>query len=150
MPLAAAAPGSAENAGVIAEVQPESIIPRRVLVVDDNVDAASAMDLLLQSLGHETRVVHDGTQALQIVVDFWPDIVLLDIGMPGIDGYEVARRLRAVRQEQALRIVAVTGFGQETDRKKSREAGFDMHLVKPVAIDDLAQALGKRGGSALH
>jgi CheY-like chemotaxis protein len=121
-----------------------------VLVVDDNVDAASAMDLLLQSLGHETRVVHDGTQALQIAVDFWPDIVLLDIGMPGIDGYEVARRLRAVRQERALRIVAVTGFGQETDRKKSREAGFDMHLVKPVAIDDLAQALDKGGGSALH
>jgi PAS domain S-box-containing protein len=143
IPLAAAAPGSPENAGVIADVHAESIIPRRVLVVDDNVDAASAMDLLLQSLGHETRVVH-------IAVDFWPDIVLLDIGMPGIDGYEVARRLRAVRQERALRIVAVTGFGQETDRKKSREAGFDMHLVKPVAIDDLAQALDKGGGSALH
>ena len=75
--------------------------------------------------------------------------MLLDIGMPGLDGYEVARRLRGLRKK-ALRIVAVTGWGQEADRRRSEEAGFDLHLVKPVEVADLAQALGARGGATLH
>jgi len=124
-------------------------VARRVLVVDDNVDAASMLDMLLRSLGHETRVAHEGTAALRVAEEFRPDIVLLDIGMPGIDGYEVARRLRASKN-RPLRIVAVTGWGQEADRERSREAGFDLHLVKPVDANELARALNDRNGATLH
>jgi len=126
-------------------------VARRVLVVDDNIDAASMLDMLLRSLGHETRVAHDGMAALRVAEEFRPDIVLLDIGMPGIDGYEVARRLRALSSRtQPMRIVAVTGWGQEADRERSREAGFDLHLVKPVGANELAQALNDRNGATLH
>jgi len=129
--------------------QPQKVaLPRRVLVVDDNVDAASTLGLLLQSLGHETLVVHDGAKALEAAPEFRPDIVLLDIGMPGLDGYEVARRLRAAGHK--FRIIAVTGWGQEADRQKAREAGFDVHLVKPVEIGVLAKALEERNGATLH
>jgi CheY-like chemotaxis protein len=119
---------------------------RRVLIVDDNVDAATTLHLLLRSLGHETAVAHNGMEALKVAAEFHPEIVLLDIGMPGIDGYEVARRLRSIKEH--LKIVAVTGWGQEADRQRSREAGFDLHLVKPVEPEDLARAL--RNGATLH
>jgi PAS domain S-box-containing protein len=127
-----------------------SIVPRKVLLVDDNVDAATALDLLLKSLGHETLVAHDGAQAVRMAADFHPDIVLLDIGMPGMDGYEVARRLRSQHKSSPIRIVAVTGWGQETDRRKSREAGFDLHLVKPVDVEDLVRVFDARDGATLH
>jgi PAS domain S-box-containing protein len=123
---------------------------KRILVVDDNVDAAATLDMLLQSLGHETRVAHDGAKALKVAEDFGPDIVLLDIGMPGLDGYEVARRLRALPPERPFRIVAITGWGQQADREKSRAAGFDLHLVKPVDPQDLLQAISDRNGATLH
>jgi CheY-like chemotaxis protein len=123
---------------------------RRVLVVDDNVDAAAALGMLLESLGHDTRIANGGLQALEIAAEFRPNIVLLDIGMPGIDGYEVAKRLRALDTRNSVRIIAVTGWGQDTDREKSQEAGFDLHLVKPVDTDDLALALNERSGSTLH
>ena len=123
---------------------------QRVLVVDDNPDAATALGALLTSLGHETRIVHDGVRALEEAPAFRPDIVLLDIGMPGIDGFEVARRLRALRQEPEPRIVAVTGWGDEMDRQQSREAGFDLHLVKPVDADVLARVLAEKGVATLH
>jgi PAS domain S-box-containing protein len=113
----------------------------RVLVVDDNVDAAATLDMLLRSLGHRTRVAHDGIAALRMAEEFNPDVVLLDIGMPGLDGYEVARRLRAMKKGAAFRIIAVTGWGQEADRAKSKEAGFDVHLVKPVEPTELARVL---------
>ncbi|HEX6320943.1 MAG TPA: response regulator, partial [Burkholderiales bacterium] len=119
------------------------LVARRVLVVDDNADAAFTLDLLLKSLGHETRVVHDGPAALEAAREFRPDIVLLDIGLPGIDGYEVARRLRALGQDYPLRIFAVTGWGTEADRRRSQEAGFDLHFVKPLDPDELSQALHK-------
>ena len=128
---------------------PAAAVPRRVLVVDDNADAAAALDLLIKSLGHETCVVNDGAQAIEKAKEFRPDIVFLDIGMPGLDGYEVARRLRRLKK-RPLRIVAVTGWGQEADRRRSLEAGFDLHLVKPVEVADLAQAFGDRGGATLH
>ncbi len=121
---------------------------RRVLVVDDNVDAAVSLGSLLESLGHETCVVHDGLQALHAVSEFHPDFILLDIGMPGLDGYEVARRLRA--RNERCRIVALTGWGQDADRQRSREAGFDVHLVKPVDTKELAQVLDERGAATLH
>jgi CheY-like chemotaxis protein len=130
-------------------VQP--VVAQRVLVVDDNADAAATLELLLKSLGHETRVAHDGFEALRVAPRFRPDIVLLDIGMPGLDGYEVARRLRSLERERPFRIVAITGWGQEADRQKSREAGFDVHLVKPVEPKELARVLhGKNGGATLH
>jgi PAS domain S-box-containing protein len=105
--------------------------PKRILIVDDNVDAAQTLEALLQLLGHETRVVHDGPGTLEAAEAFGPDVVLLDIGLPGFSGYEVARRLRA-STSRPMKIVAVTGWGQDYDRKKSLEAGFDEHLLKPV------------------
>jgi signal transduction histidine kinase/CheY-like chemotaxis protein len=122
---------------------------RRVLVVDDNVDAASMLNLLLKSLGHQTSVAHDGYAALAMAAEFRPDVVLLDIGMPGLDGYEVARRLRAMQGERALKIVAITGWGQQSDKQKTQEAGFDLHLVKPVSVGDLAKALEQTAASGV-
>jgi len=113
----------------------------RVLVVDDNVDAAMALDLWLRSLGHETQVAHDGINALRLAAQFNPDVVLLDIFMPHLDGYAVARRLRALRMDHPLRIVAVTGWAEGTDRTQLRESGFDLQLVKPLDMNDLARAL---------
>jgi PAS domain S-box-containing protein len=133
-----------------AEARVPRATPRRVLVVDDNADAARTLARLLESLGHSTAVAHDGEQAVRLATEFRPHIVLLDLGMPGMDGYEVARRLRALQRRRRFRIVAVTGWGQEADRIKSREAGIDLHLAKPLEPGELALALGERQGSALH
>jgi CheY-like chemotaxis protein/two-component sensor histidine kinase len=106
---------------------------RRILVVDDNLDAANSLARLLKRLyGQDVRVAHDGPGALESVDLFQPDVVLLDIGMPGMDGYEVAQRLRQKPELAGLKIVALTGWGQETDRLRSKAVGFDLHLVKPV------------------
>jgi signal transduction histidine kinase len=115
---------------------------RRVLIVDDNTDAAAVLSGLLAARGHDTRVVHDGDAALACASAFKPHLVLLDISMPGLDGYQVARLLRAIPGLAELKIAAVTGWGQETDRAQSREAGFDLHLVKPVELHELLRALG--------
>jgi PAS domain S-box-containing protein len=135
----------AAQADAAAQGPAKPVLAKRILVVDDNVDAADTLALLLKSLGHETCVVHDGLQALRMAVEFRPDVVLLDIGMPGLDGYEVARRLRALKRERPLRIIAVTGWGQEADRTRSREAGFDVHLVKPVDPTLLTSVIGNNG-----
>jgi CheY-like chemotaxis protein len=119
-------------------------------VVDDNADAARTLDALLRSLGHETRVAYGGAEALRMAVEFRPDIVLLDIGMPDVDGYEVARQLRNLESQPAFRIVAITGWGQEPDRQKAKEAGFDVHLVKPVDANELTRILSVRNGATLH
>ncbi len=123
---------------------------QRVLIVDDNRDAARTLELLLRSLGHDTRVVYDGAEALAAAPSYQPQVVLLDIGMPGMDGYEVARRLRAMRELDGVRIVAITGWGQEADRQRSRQAGFDLHLVKPVDPNELVRVLDEQGGATLH
>jgi PAS domain S-box-containing protein len=135
-----------------AKTQPSasSVVPKRILVVDDNVDAATTLQLLLKSLGHEACAVFDGQQALSTALEFRPDVVLLDIGMPGLDGYEVARRLRALKRVEPLRIIAVTGWGQEADRTRAREAGFDVHLVKPVDPSVLTSAIASNNGATLH
>ncbi|HET9642654.1 MAG TPA: response regulator, partial [Burkholderiaceae bacterium] len=104
----------------------------RVLVVDDNVDAAESLAALLKPDGHEVEVVHDAQEALASVRRFEPDVVLLDIGLPGMDGYEVARRIRQAVHGVRVTLVATTGWGQQKDRDRSRDAGFDHHLVKPV------------------
>jgi signal transduction histidine kinase/PAS domain-containing protein len=114
--------------------------PMRVLVVDDNLDAAETLHALLRHLGHELAMAHDGERAIEIAREFRPDVALLDIGLPVVDGYEVARRLRKEIGAK-VRLIAITGYGQESDRTRTREAGFDHHLVKPIAFDDLATLL---------
>jgi PAS domain S-box-containing protein len=116
-------------------------LPRRVLVVDDNVDVADSIALVLKLGGHEVRVAYDGPSALVIAEVFQPQVVLLDIGMPGMDGYEVARRLRQQPGVPPALLVALTGWGQDTDRRRSTEAGFDHHLVKPVEPSAVAKLL---------
>lgn len=117
---------------------------KRVLVVDDNADAASSLALLLRLLGHQVHVANDGPEALQAVAADCPDLVLLDIGMPGMDGYEVARRLRALPGTERTLIVALTGWGQSQDRQRSKDAGFDHHLTKPVEPAQLQAILTHR------
>ncbi len=113
----------------------------RMLVVDDNVDSADSIAMLLQVSGHEVRVVYSGQDALETAAEYQPDIILLDIGMPGMDGYEVARRLRAHTQLEKVKVIALTGYGQDADRLQSQEAGFDYHLVKPVDAQKLEEVL---------
>jgi PAS domain S-box-containing protein len=110
---------------------------RRVLVVDDNRDAATSLAFLLTAIGHDARTAHDGNEALALAESFAPDVVVLDIGMPGLNGYEVARRMREMPALQHLSLIALTGWGQEQDRRRSREAGFDHHLVKPADLGEL-------------
>ena len=114
---------------------------RRTLVVDDNHDAAESLAMLLSLDGHEVEAVFSPEQALARAADFRPDVVLLDIGLPGMDGYEVARRLRSLPDGPRIRLIALTGYGQSEDRRRALEAGFDAHLVKPVEPGKLAQAL---------
>jgi signal transduction histidine kinase/CheY-like chemotaxis protein len=119
----------------------------RVLVVDDNVDAAEMLCELLEGLGHAAAVAHDGVAALDVASSFRPDIALLDIGLPVMDGYELARKLRERPGGAALRLIAVTGYGQDGDRARAREAGFDHHLIKPIELDVLISLLGARAGA---
>ena len=112
---------------------------RRVLVVDDNQDSAESLAMLLEIYGHEVQVAFSGPVALDAARTFLPDIVLLDISLPGMDGYEVARQIRADRTD--CRLVALTGYGQDEDRQRSRDAGFDFHLVKPVDLQELVRVL---------
>jgi CheY-like chemotaxis protein len=114
---------------------------RRVLVVDDNQDAADSLALLLRLAGQDARTAYDGPSALVRATEFRPEVVFLDIGMPGMDGYEVARQLRAAPALRGIKLVALTGWGQEEDRRRSAEAGFDRHMVKPVEPEALRKAL---------
>jgi signal transduction histidine kinase len=119
----------------------EASAPLRVLIVDDNRDAADSLGLLLTQMVAEVRVTNDGPAALAAFGDFQPHLVLLDIGMPGMDGYEVVRRLRALPQTPRAVVAALTGWGQDDDRRRVREAGFDHHLVKPASLGDLQSLL---------
>ena len=114
----------------------------RVLVVDDNVDTAQTLAMLLKTSGHDVRTAHTGPAALEAAFDYRPNVMLLDIGLPGLNGYEVAKRIRQQPVLHAIVLVATTGYGQETDRQHSQEAGFDHHLVKPVDFAKVQQILG--------
>jgi CheY-like chemotaxis protein len=114
---------------------------RRLLVVDDNHDAADSLALLLEGLGNEVITTHDGPSSLHILENFQPTVVFLDIGMPGMDGFEVARRIRQQPKGQDITLIALTGWGQEEDRRQSREAGINHHLVKPVDLETLKALL---------
>ena len=113
----------------------------RVLVADDNVPAAEVLALALQMLGQKTCVVHDGERALALAGEFKPDLAILDIGMPKLDGLEVARALRSMPALAGTRLVALSGWGQPHDRKLALEAGFDRHLPKPIGIEMLEELL---------
>jgi len=136
--------GSPRGATVRQAHQPSgslAVSPRRILVVDDNEDQAETLARLLRVLGHEVRVAFDGLSALEAAADLVPDLALVDIGLPGINGFEVAR---AIRQQPRLRhavLVAQTGWGQDEDRRRSLEAGFDHHMVKPLDFDALKKIL---------
>jgi CheY-like chemotaxis protein len=120
--------------------------PRRVLIVDDNEDSANSLAIILRLGGHETTSVYTAADALACAAEFKPDVVLLDIGLPEMDGYEVAQQLREIPGLRDIRLVAVTGYARSEDRRRSREAGFDDHLVKPVEFTILERALA--GGRA--
>jgi signal transduction histidine kinase len=129
-----AAAGNAEAAAAA----PKAAAPsRRILVADDNVDALDSLGELLTSAGHETHKAADGLQALDAAIRLRPELILLDIGMPGLDGYEVARRVRALPWGRDVTLVALTGWGQDSDRRSSKEAGFDAHWVKPLELNRL-------------
>ena len=127
-PKPAATPGSRDTTAPVGH---------RILVVDDNRDAAESLGMLLELIGAEVRIANDGRTALDLVESYGPTVLLLDIGMPDMDGYEVARTIRASRPARPPVIVALTGWGQEEDRRRTRAAGFDHHLVKPVDLDAL-------------
>jgi CheY-like chemotaxis protein len=117
-------------------------VPRRVLVVDDNIDAADSIAALLTLSGHQVQTALDGNAAVRIALSFRPEFIFLDIGMPGLDGFAVAQRLRAEPGFDAVRIIAVTGYGTEQDRSRSLESGFDQHYLKPVDPKFLESLLG--------
>jgi CheY-like chemotaxis protein len=119
----------------------------RLLIVDDNQDSARSQAKLLHLLGHEVQAAFEGSEALRQVAAFRPEVVLLDLGLPGIDGYEVARRIRAMPEGRGVLLVAQTGWGQDDDRQKTASAGFDAHLVKPVDLDALLRLLNERAAS---
>jgi signal transduction histidine kinase len=115
--------------------------PRRVLIIEDNEDAREALRTLLELDGHQVEAAEDGRGGLELARDFVPDLVLLDIGLPGLDGYAVAQALASHPARSRMCVVAITGYGQESDRDRAREAGFDAHLIKPVEVDRLRELL---------
>ncbi len=118
-------------------------LQRQVLVVDDNRDGAQSMAMMLRMLGNEVTTAHDGLEAVAAAAAFRPDIILMDIGLPRLNGLDAARQIRKQPWGQGITIVALTGWGQENDRELSRKAGCDAHLVKPVELSALRQLLGE-------
>ena len=115
--------------------------PRRCLLIEDHVDAAESLAMLLELAGHQVEVAFDGAGGLEKARSLRPEIVLCDIGLPGMDGYAVARALRAAPETSSAFLIALTGYGQDDDRRRALEAGFDAHLVKPVDLDALRRLL---------
>jgi CheY-like chemotaxis protein len=142
-----------DDAGLVSAVsQPGD--SSKILVVDDSVDGAEMLAAALSATGYDTRIAHDAPVALRVAAEFRPEVALLDIGLPVMDGYELAARLPEVSGLDGMKLIALTGYGQDSDRIKSRDAGFHHHLVKPVDLDLLESVLAElvretdRGGSA--
>jgi CheY-like chemotaxis protein/two-component sensor histidine kinase len=146
LPLAADVEASAKTDG---PARTSNVLsPRRVLVVDDNRDSAHSLAMLLQFLGAEVQTANSGADALAAIESFRPNVVLLDLGMPEMDGYEVARRIRARTEFSDIMLIALTGWAQDEDRRRAQNAGFDHHLVKPADISALEALLMPRDGLA--
>jgi CheY-like chemotaxis protein len=148
LPLARTAPAAADAAPPTRNEATGAPRALHVLVVDDNVDAAETLGMLLQASGHEVAVEHSSLGALARVRTALPDVALLDIGLPDLDGNELARRLRADPATAGIALVAVTGYGQEQDRRAALASGFDHHLVKPVDMERLEGLLAEVAGRA--
>ncbi|NNG25586.1 hybrid sensor histidine kinase/response regulator [Telluria aromaticivorans] len=146
LPLVAGAPC---EAATMAGVDSPAAVPAasRILVVDDNADAAEMLLMALELFGCEARAVHSATAALEMAREFAPDIALLDIGLPDLNGYELARRLRALEGGSRMTLIAATGWGQEKDRQRAFDAGFDHHLTKPIDFERLRSVLGPAGAA---
>jgi CheY-like chemotaxis protein len=127
---------------------PATLTGRRILVVDDNEDAADSLAMLLEYLGGTVRVANSGEAALEILEEYRPEVVLLDIGMPGMDGYAVARRVREQPQYAEARLIALSGWSQDEDKQRSSQSGFDYHLTKPVDLTTLESLLTGSGGNS--
>jgi CheY-like chemotaxis protein len=112
-----------------------------VVLVEDNDDIRESMEELLTALGYEVHGASDGASGAALILQLEPDVAIVDIGLPGIDGYEVAARVRHHLGHDRLRLVAMTGYGDDSDRRRTREAGFDTHLVKPAGIDDVVKVM---------
>ncbi len=140
LPVAVAVAGEGPRGGAAEEAGVASV-KRRILVVDDNRDSADSLTLLLSMLGNEVHTAYDGQEAVEAAAAFQPEVVLLDIGLPKLNGYEAARRIREQAGGPHRVLIALTGWGQEEDRRRSKEAGFDHHLTKPVDFDDLKKLL---------
>jgi CheY-like chemotaxis protein len=136
----AAAPPVGEPARETDEA-PRAAIARRILIVDDNKDSAESLAILLRMMGHEVTSAYDGEQALTAAEATRPDVVLLDIGLPKLNGYDTCRRIREKPWGQRIFFIALTGWGQEQDRRRTEEAGFDRHMVKPVDATVLTKLL---------
>ena len=119
----------------------------RALVIDDNIDVAESMTWILEGLAREIKMAHSGAAALEVAPEFQPDVILCDIGMPGMDGYETCRRLRRLPGLEKVVMVALSGYGGPEDRRKSQEAGFDRHLVKPVGRATLEELVKSAAGA---
>jgi len=130
-----------EESGVRAQAEPAATVRRRVLVADDNLDAAESLSMLLTMMGHEVRAAHDGAQAVEQAEQFRPDLILMDVGMPRLDGLQATMKIRSMDWGASPLIVALTGWGQDADRERSKEAGCDVHLVKPLDFDRLTVLL---------
>jgi signal transduction histidine kinase/ActR/RegA family two-component response regulator len=128
----------------------EPRIPRRVLVVDDNTDNAELLKILLEEEGHETFMAHDGVEGLAAAERLRPDVVLMDLGLPRIDGFDACRRIREQAWGKQILMIAITGWGQDVDRRKSQEAGFDHHLVKPVEASDISALMSGQTAVEQH
>lgn len=120
----------------------------RVLVVDDRVDSAEILADVLSSWGHDVRQAYDGPTAIELALQFEPALVLLDIGLPVLDGFEVARRMRGESRLAGARLVALTGYGRDSDRRAAEDAGFDGYLVKPVDTEALRRIIARFGGGS--
>lgn len=123
------------------DIAPAPAAERRILIVDDNTDSAESLSMLLEITGNKTYLAHDGVAAIEAIEQHRPEVVLLDIGLPKLDGHEVCRRVREQPWGKDILMIALTGWGQEDDRRKSEEAGFNGHLVKPVDYDKLRELL---------
>lgn len=132
----------ADAAGTTIQATPRRF---RILVVDDNYDSALSLAMMLSIMGHETRTAHDGESAVETAEAFLPEVVLLDIGLPKLNGYEVAQRIRERPWGASMFLIAVTGWGQDEDRQRSSEVGLNVHMVKPVEPSELEKLLAGIG-----